>query len=666
MKRLILVFVCFSLLVVAGITSACGGFFCTNTPIDQSAERIIFTINNDDTISAIVGIDYEGAAEEFSWVVPVPSIPELDVAPTSALDVLQNATNPQINPPRNYCYGVVWSEGGFGGGGGGYLEEGNLGPYDYAIISSDDPRELINWLRDNGYRVTEDMEPIIADYVFDGMYFVAMKLSNDAEVGDIQPVKMTYKSENPMIPIKLTAVAALDNMPVLVWIFADTPYSPDNYAHPDVNFAGFRTDSQLNTPWRFSDTTNDYFAERNRIQRDYGGQAFITEYAMPSLNLLEINESVVDESYLMDLINDYPFVTRLRAQLSPEQMTLDPSFVPDTQQNHVPRTIELEDYLDPLHYWGCSTREFDTATTEQLLPNSVILPNDVPFRYPNGWVQSNVTYRDEPFIAFAPEAVTEEHLDAFFFDGEVNFMMVLFAVNTPTQPYYYNLIGDIFDFEEDYRQPDNVSVQMLLYHGLFTNFDYPKGVFVMLSTMGEWEGNRSIYNAMSDHFRSYTYYAHPQLRNTLALSDTIEDFNGTGDVLPAMLGFPEGWTEFSQNNEMGFLEVVISPDDGSSGRIELLRSRAWHGITLDNEQEISELKDRYNLSDETIEMMHTFQQTNCVSTGVAQFEADGRVGYIQAVRGWVVVASVLPQDFDDNQDMFRQVAESLTNPYGCG
>lgn len=659
MKRLILCFVCLSLLAVAGIASACGGFFCTNTPVDQSAERIIFTINNDDTISAIVGIDYEGAAEDFSWVVPVPSIPELDVAPTSALDVLQNATNPQINPPRNYCHGVLWSEGGFGGGGGGYLEEGNLGPYDYAIISSDDPRELINWLRDNGYRVTEDMEPIIADYVFDGMYFVAMKLSNDSEVGDIQPVKMTYKSENPMIPIKLTAVAALDNMPVLVWIFANTPYSPDNYAHPDVNFAGFRTDSQLKTPWRFSDTTNDYLAERNRIQRDYDGQAFITEYAMPSLNLLEINESVVDESYLMDLINDYPFVTRLRAQLSPDQMTLDPSFIPDTQQNHVPRTVELEDYLDPLHYWGCSTREFDTTESEQLLLNSVILPNDVPFRYPNGWIQSNVTYRDVHFIAFAPEAVTEKHLDTFFFDGEVNFMMVLFMVNTPNRP-YYNL-GDIFDFEEDYRRPDNVSVQMLLYHDLFTNFDYPRGVFVMLSTMDEWEGNRSIYNAMSDHFRSYTYYAHPQLRNTLALSEVPEDYSG--DAM--MLGFPEGWTEFSQNNEMGFLEVVISPDDGSSGRIEVLRSSAYDGIVRDYETGLDELRDVYGLTDEAIDAMRTFNENNCTVTGVAQFEADGRIGYLQAIDDWIVVASVLPQDFEANQDILRQVAESLTNPYPC-
>ncbi len=43
--------------------SACGGFFCQNSPVDQNAERIIFTQNKDGTISAYIQIQYTGAAE---------------------------------------------------------------------------------------------------------------------------------------------------------------------------------------------------------------------------------------------------------------------------------------------------------------------------------------------------------------------------------------------------------------------------------------------------------------------------------------------------------------------------------------------------------------------------------------------------------------------------
>src|SRR5262245_46972848 len=133
------------LLVLPTLTLACGGFFCTNTPIDQGAERIIFAVNRaQDSITAIVGINYVGAAEDFSWVVPVPSPPTLDVAETVSLDTLETATTVQVTNPPNYCANLFEHGGGFGGGGGGgFLEQGNVGPYDYAIIGSEDPDEMI-------------------------------------------------------------------------------------------------------------------------------------------------------------------------------------------------------------------------------------------------------------------------------------------------------------------------------------------------------------------------------------------------------------------------------------------------------------------------------------------------------------------------------------------
>src|SRR5215510_3554031 len=96
--------------------SACGGFFCSNVPINQNAERIIFAVDSKhEKITAIVGINYVGEAKDFSWIVPVPSRPKLDVAETPTLDTLQAATNVQINPPGSrFCYNLYpdW-QGGF-------------------------------------------------------------------------------------------------------------------------------------------------------------------------------------------------------------------------------------------------------------------------------------------------------------------------------------------------------------------------------------------------------------------------------------------------------------------------------------------------------------------------------------------------------------------------
>src|SRR5690349_5498416 len=81
--------------------AACGGFFCSQQqPVNQAAERIIFADNGDGTITAVIQILYEGPSENFSWLLPLGSVPEgdeLGVASDVAFTRLQFATNPQFN-----------------------------------------------------------------------------------------------------------------------------------------------------------------------------------------------------------------------------------------------------------------------------------------------------------------------------------------------------------------------------------------------------------------------------------------------------------------------------------------------------------------------------------------------------------------------------------------
>src|SRR5262249_8744021 len=79
MRRTILMIILigiFTTLSPASAAQACGGFFCTNAPVDQSAERIIFAVNEAaGTIDAYVQINYTGSPDQFAWVVPVPNPP---------------------------------------------------------------------------------------------------------------------------------------------------------------------------------------------------------------------------------------------------------------------------------------------------------------------------------------------------------------------------------------------------------------------------------------------------------------------------------------------------------------------------------------------------------------------------------------------------------------
>ena len=264
--------------------SACGGLFCQNVPVDQQAERIIFSVNDDGTITAYVQINYTGSASDFAWVVPVPSVPKVDVAEIATFDELSNLTSPIFIPPlMPECAPMpplaAVAEDSAGGGGVEVLASGTAGPYAYNVITSIDPNALITWLRDNDYRVTEEMEPLIRVYNEENMDFLAMKLQPDQGVQDIQPVAMTYISDEPMIPLRLTAVAAVPDMTIVTWIFGDAQAIPTNYAHPAIK------DSDIRGTFFSSDGTN-YLQLVDQTVDLYSGRAFITEYAAPTSEML--------------------------------------------------------------------------------------------------------------------------------------------------------------------------------------------------------------------------------------------------------------------------------------------------------------------------------------------------------------------------------------------
>lgn len=367
--KLASLFAAISLLLLAfpPSASACGGLFCRNVPIDQTAERIVFAVDKAaGTVTAIVGIQYTGSAPDFSWVVPVANPPKLEVAETKSLDALSIATNVQFVPPNNPCMrplAVAASDSAPGQAGSAqptetpFLKTGQIGPYDYAIIRNQNTQEMTEWLRSNGYRVTPDMEPLIAVYVKEGMYFVAMKLQRGKDANEIKPVVMTYSGNYPSIPLRLTAVAAVPNMQILVWILGDTQYEPLNYAHPQIEFermrAGFQQVQENGVSYI---TLTTYQGERKFIQDRYKGRAFITEYAQPLANLASIPDLSGDgklDPIIGGLLKKYTYITRLRAQMSPEQMTDDPVFKANANAPDVSNIVDISKYVDANTFWGC-------------------------------------------------------------------------------------------------------------------------------------------------------------------------------------------------------------------------------------------------------------------------------------------------------------------------
>ncbi|MCP4867318.1 MAG: DUF2330 domain-containing protein [Proteobacteria bacterium] len=322
---------------------ACGGFFCNNTDliaVDQTKERILFEIGDDGTITAHVEISYEGSPSDFSWVVPVPNTPALGVVPASTLMLLDAATSPRIIPPDQYWEDFSDPDPGGAGDdddddnasdddGDGQVDVEDLpqvGPFDPEVISSDDADALADWLVANGYLITDEMRPLIAGYVAGGMKFLGMKLAPDAGVQDISPIKMTFDSTTPMIPLVLTAVAAEPEMGVLVFIAGSQRYEPTNYASLFIDEELLRADPR-------NGQTN-YYPLISYLSEQEERKAFFTEWSNSSTELVNLTNNTwlgTDDAeeaweYIDGVAERNAWVSRLYTRLNAVDMTVDPMF----------------------------------------------------------------------------------------------------------------------------------------------------------------------------------------------------------------------------------------------------------------------------------------------------------------------------------------------------
>jgi hypothetical protein len=120
----------------------------------------------------------------------------------------------------------------------------------------------------------------------DGLHLLALKLSKGSDVGSIRPLMLTYDADSPMIPIKLTAVAANSDMGVMTWLLGDARGVPQNYFALELN------EARIN----WFNANSNYNAVVTAAADEAGGQGFVTEYAGSASALSSTIWSPAEES----------------------------------------------------------------------------------------------------------------------------------------------------------------------------------------------------------------------------------------------------------------------------------------------------------------------------------------------------------------------------------
>ncbi len=225
---LILIFMV-AIFYLAPISLADGGLF-TQLYRDIYEPNQLAMIVFDDMVEKIIfQIDYEGDAEDFAWVVPVPGYPKLFSVEDDIFYELHELTKP--TPPSNF--GCGWGTGpslpGSEDEGVHVWEENQVGIYYTTTLSATDPNSLVGWLNDNGYAFPAEGQEILDYYVQKNWFFVAMKIQHEETInssenysGAIQPLGIMFFSDEMIYPLKVSTLSAPSwGTEVLIYTFSD-------------------------------------------------------------------------------------------------------------------------------------------------------------------------------------------------------------------------------------------------------------------------------------------------------------------------------------------------------------------------------------------------------------------------------------------------------------
>jgi hypothetical protein len=250
-------------------------------------QRALICFSNG-TEQLVIETRFTGSGTNFAWVVPLPGQPVIEKATTGLFPTLGYLFRPQIvhNVPQYYLGILIFTgiitllrlakksaidiviyalltflflflaaallpaarsagkASPISSEAVSILDRKLVGVFETTTIASHDAKALQVWLSENGYVVPTNAEPVIASYVKDGWVFVATKVRRDKpdnETSTPHPLSLTFKTDKPVYPMRLTGV---DNGPLSVELYvfgssrAEAPHfkveccTRPNIAHP--------------------------------------------------------------------------------------------------------------------------------------------------------------------------------------------------------------------------------------------------------------------------------------------------------------------------------------------------------------------------------------------------------------------------------------------------
>lgn len=280
-----------------------GAFYPPGYYVSETGQKALIYYQNQ-TENLVVSTNFQGNSQDFAWVIPTPSKPEVFKSDASLFTTLEKITKTSnyISPVSDAMPTLgTKSESSVQ-----VIEEKTIDIYDTAILKATDDKALAQWLQDHGYTFPQNKSYMLQDYINNNWYFVIAKIQNaltqDSEVkeklstGTITPLRLQFQSSKIIYPMKLTRLAldyAKENNPDKTTSEARLDqYFPEMQINLYVLTDSKTTQNQLETDWanwinsKDIANLNDSITENNWIK---GNKLFLTKMSS-SIDIQDVNE----------------------------------------------------------------------------------------------------------------------------------------------------------------------------------------------------------------------------------------------------------------------------------------------------------------------------------------------------------------------------------------
>lgn len=182
----------------------------------------------------VLQVKYEGPAEDFGWLIPVPGLPEVRKGSMDCFYEASRLTQRRFGSPggaRTRSAGVKGSHGEDTDV--KVIEVKTVGAYEVSVLSATNAASLREWLDDHHFTFPVEKQNVLEDYVKKQWYFVAAKIDPNQDgfamakgtqkrspdrtaippstrkklaSGELHPLVISFPSEKCVFPLAISAV----------------------------------------------------------------------------------------------------------------------------------------------------------------------------------------------------------------------------------------------------------------------------------------------------------------------------------------------------------------------------------------------------------------------------------------------------------------------------